>query len=269
MKIKNNILYDVRNEDLNADGSFVVPNGVTSIRDFAFHSCCIRLTSIIISNSVTSIGDNAFYSCSNLTSAIIGNSVTNIGHYAFSNCIRLTSVIIPDSVTNIECFAFAGCIRLTSVTIGNGVTNIGRCAFRNCIRLTSIIIPDSVTSISMRAFLLTDLESKPDNYKAFILTETGKLMCRYKTYTVGEKSMVEDELRLCRNGIHYCTNIFNIFNYYSGEYGKDFVIGVCEVSDENIGGSDDSKRCARWVKPTKILTREEVIKILNGEGKEE
>ena len=157
-----------------------------------------------------------------------------------------------------------------SFTIPNSVTSIGDWAFYNCTGLTYVTIPDSVTNIGEWAFYgCSKLSSKRANYKAFSFTKTGKLKCRNKIYTIDEKSTVRGKLKLCQNGIHYCTNIFDIFDYYHGEYGKDFVIGVCEVSDENIEGDGDSKRCARWVKPTKILTREEVIKIMNGDNDNE
>ncbi len=45
----------------------VIPNGVTSIGNYAFR-VCRNLTSITIPDSVTSIGDWAFYGCSSLTS---------------------------------------------------------------------------------------------------------------------------------------------------------------------------------------------------------
>ena len=141
----------------------VIPNGVTSIDNYAF-SCCSSLTSITvpdsvttigqgafgvcsylnsvtIGNSVTSIGSLAFYNCSSLTSVTIGNSVTSIGSSAFSGCSSLTSIVIPDGVTSIGNNAFYGCSSLTSVTIGNGVTSIGSYAFRGCSSLTSITIP--------------------------------------------------------------------------------------------------------------------------------
>lgn len=193
-------IYNVHNKDINADGSFIIPTGVT-----------------------------------------------NIGYRAFYSCNQLASVVIPDTVTNIEIAAFHGCTGLTSVTLPNSITRIGSYAFVGC----------------------SKLKSKPDNYKAFSLTETGKLKCLNKTYTVGKKSMARGDLIPCANGLHYCTNLFDIFNYYHGEYGKDFVIGICEVSRENFSGFDDSKRCARWVRPMKILTREEVIGIMNGDENDE
>lgn len=99
-------------------------------------------------------------------------------------------------------------------------------------------------------------------YKAFRPTKSGKLKCLNKEYRVGKKSYARGRLEICRNGIHYCTNLFDIFTYYSGYYGEDFVIAECEVSDENIGGREDSKRCARWVIPKHILSVEELIKQL-------
>jgi len=152
----------------------VIPNGVTSIDDYAFKDCskltsvtipdsvtsigayafedCSGLTSVTIGNGVTSIGFDAFNGCSGLTSVTIGNGVTSIGYDAFNGCSGLTSIEIPDSVTSIGNYAFNGCSGLTSVTIPDSVTSIGYSAFHDCTALTSIEIPDSVTSIGNYAF---------------------------------------------------------------------------------------------------------------------
>ena len=129
----------------------VIPDGVTTIGDYAFYNCS-SLTSVTIPNSVTSIGSFAFEYCSSLTSVTIPNSVTRIGSYAFARCSSLTSVTIPNSVTSIGYRTFAGCSSLTSVTIPNSVTSIGNSAFHGCSNLTSIIIPEGVTSIGNSAF---------------------------------------------------------------------------------------------------------------------
>ena len=128
-----------------------LPDGLTSIGDYAFYSC-ESLTSVTIPNSVTSIGVLAFSSCSALTSITIPNSVTSTGDYAFSNCYSLTSVTLDSGVTSIGDYAFSNCSALTSITIPNSVTSIGNSAFIGCSALTSITIPNSVTSIGNSAF---------------------------------------------------------------------------------------------------------------------
>ena len=68
-----------------------------------------KLTSYVIPNSVTSIGEFAFFRCKSLTEVVIPNSVTSIGKFAFSRCESLTEVVIPDSVTSIGDYAFSMC----------------------------------------------------------------------------------------------------------------------------------------------------------------
>ena len=128
----------------------IIPNGVTSIGNYAFYGRS-SLTSITIPNSVTSIGNFAFYSCRSLSSITIPNSVTNIGEGAFGYC-PLTSFTIPDGVTHIGASTFSGCTSLTTITIPNSVTSIGNFAFLNCSRLCFITIPNSVTTIAFDAF---------------------------------------------------------------------------------------------------------------------
>ena len=168
--------------------NLVIPEGVTSIRNYTFYHCS-SLSSITIPNSVTSIGESAFCGCSSLTSVTIGNSVTSIGDYAFQNCSSLTSVhisdivawcnidfkgyastplyyaenlylngekitnlVIPEGITSIRNCTFYRCLSLSSITIPNSVTSIGESAFYYCEALTSITIPNSVTSIGEVAF---------------------------------------------------------------------------------------------------------------------
>ena len=135
--------------------SYIIPDSVTEIGNYAFYGCT-SLTSVIIPDSVTSIEYNAFEACTSLTSVTIPNSVTSIGYGAFKNCSSLTSVTIPDSVTKIGGEAFCCCTSLTSITIPDSVTSIGRSAFNSCDSLKSVTIPNSVTSIGDRAFTECD-----------------------------------------------------------------------------------------------------------------
>ena len=137
------------------DESFVIPDSVTSIGDYAFYNCS-SLTSVTIPNSVTSIGSSAFAWCESLTSVTIPDSVNSIGNYAFHDCTSLASVTIPNSVMSIGSGAFYNCYSLTSVTIPDSVTSIGEYAFFWCTDLTSVTIGDSVTSIGSCAFYYCD-----------------------------------------------------------------------------------------------------------------
>ncbi len=71
--------------------------------------------SYLIPDSVTSIKQYAFDYCTSLESVTIGNSVTSIGNYTFRYCTSLTSVTIPDSVTSVETSAFYKCTSLTTI----------------------------------------------------------------------------------------------------------------------------------------------------------
>ena len=165
----------------------VIPEGITSIGDYAFRGCT-GLTGIEIPSSVTSIQGSAFYNCSSLnqvhisdlaawcniafgwganplesahnlymngelvTELVIPEGVTNIRSYAFSGCTGLTSIEIPNSVTSIEYNAFSGCTGLTSIEIPNSVTSIGSYAFDGCSCLASVTIPEGVTRIENGVF---------------------------------------------------------------------------------------------------------------------
>jgi len=132
-------------------GTYSIPNSVTSIGEMAFYYCT-GLTSVTIGGGVTSIGDFAFCGCTGLTSVTIGDGVTSIGEMAFYGCTDLMSVTIPNSVTSIGYGAFWDCTGLTSVTIPNSVTSIENCTFSGCTGLTSVTIGNSVTSVGDSTF---------------------------------------------------------------------------------------------------------------------
>ncbi len=170
-----------------SETKYTIPDGVTSIGDYAFGDCT-SLASITIPDSVTDIGDGAFCDCRSMTSIAISNRVTSIGDYAFNNCTSLASITIPDSVIDVGDGAFSVCDGLTRIdvtaeneqytsldgvlfdkdktvliqypigrsetkyTVPNGVTSIEESAFDGCTSLTNITIPESVKSIESHAF---------------------------------------------------------------------------------------------------------------------
>lgn len=152
--------------------NITIPNGVTTIDDFAFTTCGF-LEKVVIPKSVTKISNRAFSACTSLShisvekenlvydsrdncnaiietstntlllgckKTFIPNSVTNIGSFAFNDCDGLTSITIPNSVTSIGDYAFGGCTGLTSITIPEGMTSIGDGAFYCCSSLVRVDI---------------------------------------------------------------------------------------------------------------------------------
>jgi hypothetical protein len=92
----------------------------------------------VIPDGVTSIGDYAFRYMTDIVSVDIPSSVTSIGDFAFGNIDNLTSVVIPNSVETIGYAAFVWAKNLTEVTIGSGVKSIQLDAFGDCSQLKTV-----------------------------------------------------------------------------------------------------------------------------------
>ena len=199
--------------------------------------------SIKIPEGITSISSAAFENCSSLVSVMIPNSVTSIGNWAFQDCKSLTSITIPANVTSIGSFVFYRCSALNSITIPEGVRSIGYFTFYGC----------------------NGLKSQIRNYKAFNL-KNGKLSCRCSVFSPMKWSNKIDNIKICQHGYHYCTNLFDIFNYYGGKIDENIAIYECEVGDEIYSKEDeDSQHVTNKIKPVKRLYREDIVRILSGQ----
>ena len=127
--------------------SVVIPDGVTSIGDYAFAGCN-GIVSVTIPDSVTNIGSSAFDYCTGLEEVTLGEGIKTIGSSALKKCTSLKNIDIPDSITSIGKEAFSYCEGLKNIDIPNSVTSIGEQAFEYCTGLRSIKLPDNIKSIS-------------------------------------------------------------------------------------------------------------------------
>ncbi len=110
----------------------IIPQGVTTIGNFAFYNWQSNNKPLVIPDSVTSIGVRAFYKwTSNNQPLVIPDSVTSIGEEAFSNWqANDQPLAIPESVTSIEGYAFESWkANDQPLVIPSSVTTIGNYAF--------------------------------------------------------------------------------------------------------------------------------------------
>ena len=101
----------------------VIPDGVTSIGDYAFCGYD-SLASVVISGDVTSVGNHSFMDCNNLTSVTIGDSVTSIGEDAFGECYKIVEVINKSNLTITEGAEENGFVAYYALEVHDGESKI-------------------------------------------------------------------------------------------------------------------------------------------------
>lgn len=176
--IVGNRLFMVSNA---ATGEFTVPQGITSIAEYAF-SGCRELTAIHLPNGLLKIGKYAFQNCEKLTEIQIPDSVTYIGNWAFESCYAITELVIPAGVEEIgasiasacgslkrieikgapkiEFGIASNCSSLEVVIIGEGVTSLPVNTLYVCSSLKYVFLPKSLTKIDHSAFWNTPTSAK-------------------------------------------------------------------------------------------------------------
>ena len=96
----------------NTDASFVIPNGVTTICEYAFYYA--KFKNVEIPDSVTDIGESAFER-SALTMVTIPDTVSVIKSRTFFSCTGLISITISKNVTKLDLYAFGYCSSLSTI----------------------------------------------------------------------------------------------------------------------------------------------------------
>ena len=168
--------------------SVALPEGVTSIEDYAFaHND--RLKEITLPQSLTSIGKYAFLWCAALGKIAIPDGVTSVGDNAFSTCVSLKELALGAELLNAGCGLTEFCVALEKITVsennesfsgeGNcltrkadntviagcasskipaGTEQIGEYAFCGQTQLGAIDFPDGLKKIGHYAFSCTGLK---------------------------------------------------------------------------------------------------------------
>lgn len=91
--------FSSRSGTLSFSGSGTMDNFIYETIPWGQNSNAI--TSIVIPEGVTSIGDYAFYGCSKLKNVSLPSTLKSIGDEAFDDCTWLENISIPDGVTRI------------------------------------------------------------------------------------------------------------------------------------------------------------------------
>ena len=183
-------LYDIGVSELYAcpggkTGSFIMPDTVRSIADYALMGC--KISSLNMPASLKTIGEAAFSLCSELRHIIIPRGVVSIGESAFTECSALSSIsvvnanthysafdgilysadrstlvcypmgkegktfTVPDTVKSINGYGFAYSM-LENVTVGDSVEEIGSYAFLLCEKLRRVNVGGGIVTVGDYAF---------------------------------------------------------------------------------------------------------------------
>lgn len=128
--------------------SVVLPNGVSTLGNYAFNKC-VSLATVSLGNSLTAIGDYAFSDCKKLESVTFGSALETIGERAFASA-KISSLVLPAAVRTIGDWAFYN-NPLTAITFNDGLQSIGSRAFYG-VSVQTLNIPNSVTELDSYAF---------------------------------------------------------------------------------------------------------------------
>ena len=134
-----------------AEGELTIPDGVTSVGDFAFYRYG-RLTSVVIPESVTQIGNCAFQYIETLERVEL-NAVNCTGYAVFmKESVSPIDVVIGENVERIADGFFANIsVRTLQFEANGSCAYIGNDNF-NSLQAESLQLPDSVTAIGSNAF---------------------------------------------------------------------------------------------------------------------
>ena len=81
--------------------------------------------------------------------------------------------------------------------------------------------------------------------------------CKEKQYKVGETVTQDGELKLCRNGIHFCTKMEDCFRYYP--VNPEFKMAEVEAIGDVLYSDEDSKCCTNRLRVVREISIQELL----------
>ena len=256
--------------------SVALPEGVTSIEDYAFaHND--RLKEITLPQSLTSIGKYAFLWCAALESIALPDGVTSVGDNAFSTCVSLKELALGAELLSAGCGLTEFCVALEKITVsennesfsgeGNcltrkadntviagcasskipaGTEQIGEYAFCGQTQLGAIDFPDGLKKIGHYAFSCTGLKElklprglQRIGVSAFAnCIELEYVQIPDSVTDVGSKAFVcEQEI-----GIYYdCTSMTAVITDSLTELKEETFISLCTIYTSHTAMPDGWK----------------------------
>ena len=256
--------------------SVALPEGVTSIEDYAF-ARNDRLKEITLPQSLTSIGKAVFFWCTALGKIAIPDGVTSVGDNAFSTCVSLKELALGAELLSAGCGLTEFCVALEKITVsennesfsgeGNcltrkadntviagcasskipaGTEQIGEYAFCGQTQLGAIDFPDGLKNIGHYAFSCTGLKElklprglQRIGVSAFAnCIELEYVQIPDSVTDVGSKAFVcEQEI-----GIYYdCTSMTAVITDSLTELKEETFISSCTIYTSHTAMPDGWK----------------------------
>lgn len=197
-----------------------VPESVTQIGRMCFNNCGLK--SFIVPEGVNVINDYAFYGCTNLTNIVMHDNIKQIGNYAFYNCRQLSNIDLPNIIYSIGDNAFQNCIGLNSITIPGELSKLGTSPFSGCTALENIYVNEG-----NRSFISKD--------GVLFSGDMYELICYPANKTGIVYEIPEDTRRIGNSAFYSCKNLQNIILPEMASYIEDYVFVDCiELTDITV-----------------------------------
>ena len=127
-------------------GEFIIPEGITTLRNYAFAGCK-ETTKFVLPTTLETIGEYCFNSSNGLGKQELPEGLTTIGARAFASS-DLVEVVIPSTLKTVLGNAFASATALETVIIRNGVERLESLSFNSCTNLKTVWLPNSLVNHS-------------------------------------------------------------------------------------------------------------------------